>query len=447
MTDQTTPAPETRGVWYACGYRVCTLPGHDYVYSGPMATYCAWHRPMAVYAPDTNRTYWVYGNADNAPTITSYDHATRQFAYPVVLGSNPDGDAHRNPTLALDEQGYLYVFYGSHGHPTHCLRSRRPYDFTAWDTMSDLPEPRTTYPQPWLVSPGEIMVSYRQAPGWNCTTTTDGGRTWAPPTNVVNFGCPDEAAGCAECSIYAVSVAASQGYPRAVHLAWSRLGGGTPEEIATKHLWARRYNVYYAWTGDGGRTWRRSDGSEYDLPITEDAAEKVYGCGQRGVWLKDIQLDAAGRPLILFLDAEPATYESQWLVARPRVDGWTTSWLATSDHMYDDGGLVYLSEADIRVYGPTTDVQPHEDGGEIEEWQTGDGGATWRNTGHVTAGSRYSHNNVKVVFGHEHGPGDLRVVWSYGDSNYPPATTDVRLHAHGEGRDGATEVLFPTRPG
>lgn len=442
MAEKVSVAPETRGVWYACGYKVNTLPGHDYVYSGPMATYCAWHHPMAVYSADTNRTYWVFGNAENAPTITYYDHAAKQFTHPVVLGTNPDGDAHRNPTLALDEQGFLHVFYGSHGHPTHTLRSRRPHDLSAWETLSDLPEPHTTYPQPWLISPGEIMVSYRQAPGWNCTTTTDGGRTWSTPTNVVNFGCPEGAAGCAECSIYAISVAESAGYPRKVHLAWSRLGGGTPEEIATKHLWARRYNVYYAWTGDGGRTWRRSDGSEYSLPITEEAAEKVYDCGQRGVWLKDVKLDAAGRPLILFLDAEPATFESRWQVARLRSDGWSTSYLATSDHMYDDGGLVYLSERDIRVYGPTTDVQPHEDGGEIEEWQSLDGGATWRNTRHLTAGSRYSHNNVKVVFGHEHGPGDLRVVWSYGDSNYPPESTDVRLHAYGEGWEGDTEVRF-----
>lgn len=49
--------PETRGVWYCCGHKVNTLPGHDYIYSGPMATYCAWHRPMTVFSPDTQRAY------------------------------------------------------------------------------------------------------------------------------------------------------------------------------------------------------------------------------------------------------------------------------------------------------------------------------------------------------------------------------------------------------
>jgi len=438
-----TPRPETRGVWYACGHRVNTLPGHEYVYSGPMATYCAWHHPMAVYSPVVNKTFWAFGNADNAPTITAYDHASRQFAYPVVLGSNPDGDAHRNPTVLVDDRGFITVFYGAHGHATHVVRSERPYEISAWRQMPDMPEPRTTYPQPWLISPGEAMVSYRHAPGWNFVSTRDGGETWSEPTCIVDFGCPEDARGCAECSIYGITVAESGGaYPRRVHFVWSRLGGGTPEEIAEKHLWARRYNVYYAWTGDGGATWHRSDGTPYTLPISEADAEKVYDCGQRGVWLKDIQLDRGGRPVFLFLDAVPETYESRWMVGRLVDDGWQITCVTQSDHMYDDGGLLCLADDDIRMYGPTSVVQPQQDGGEIEEWQSVDGGLSWRNTAHVTSGSRFSHNGVKVVFGHERGPGDLRMVWSYGDSVYPPETSEVLLYCYGEGMERVTPVEF-----
>ena len=436
------PAPETRGVWYACGHRVNTLPGQEYVYSGPMATYCAWHRPMAAYAPDVNRTFWVYGNADNAPTITVYDHATGRFAYPVVLGSNPDGDAHRNATIAIDDDGFLVVFYGAHGHHTHVLRSARPYDVGAWETLPDLPEPHTSYPQPFMVNPGELLVSYRHAPGWNFTTTRDRGRTWAEPRAVVDFGCPSEARGCAECSIYGITIGDTGDYPRRVHFAWSRLGGGTLEEIASKHLWARRYNIYYACTDDGGRTWRRSDGTPYTLPIDEEQAEKVYDCGQRGVWLKDIQLDADGRPLVLFIDSVPETYESRWLVARLLPSAWQMSQVAESDHMYDDGGLLYMAEDDIRVYAPTTAVQPRQDGGEIEEWRSTDGGKTWANTAHITAGSRYSHNNVKTVFNHQAGPGDLQVVWSYGDSVYPPESDEVLLYRYGRGMAAGAPAEF-----
>jgi hypothetical protein len=422
------PPPELRGVWYACGHKVNTLPGHEWVYSGPMATYCAWHRPMAVYRPEVNRTYFVYGNAENAPTISLYDHSTRTFAYPQVLGSNPDGDAHRNPTLLVERGGHLMVFWGAHGHQTRVLRSRRAYDIGEWEEVSPLPDGATSYPQCWELLEGEVFVTYRQAPSWTTSswrmvTSQDGGRSWGAPRELVDLG---------EWAVYGISVGATGPYPRRVHFVWSQLGGGTPEEVASKHLWARRYNIYYACSDDGGRTWRRSDGSPYELPITPGSAEEIYHCGQHGVWLKDIQLNAHGAPFVLFIDSEVETYEGLWKVARLSEKGWEFSTITGSDHMYDDGAIALLDDTDIRVYAPSTPVQPQEDGGEIEEWQSTDGGRTWANTRHVTADSRYSHNNVKLALDHQLGPGDVRMFWSYGDSNFPPETRDVRLYCWGE---------------
>ncbi len=445
MNHHETAPPECRGVWYCCG-TANTLPGHGHVYSGPMATYCVWHRPMAIYAPTVDKTFFVYGNAENAPTISCYDHAQRAFAKPVVLGSNPDGDAHRNPTLLMDEDGRFYVFYGAHGHETHVLRSEAPHDISAWEERTQIPDSKTSYPQPWQLRAGEVFVSYRQAPGWCFTRSQDGAATWESPTNLIDFGCSKDAAGTSEYSIYAITVAEAGEYPRKVHIAWSRLGGGTPEEIENKHLWARRYNVYYAFSDDGGDTWRRSDGTPYELPISEEAAEKLYDCGQHGVWLKDLQLDSEGSPYILFLDSEVKTFETDWKLARRVGDGWEIADVAHSDHMYDAGGLVIISDDDFRIYGPTTATQPYEDGGDIEEWQSTDRGASWTNTRPITQGSLLSHNHVKVVFNHQLGGGDFRVIWSYGDSNSPPATRDVRLYRYGEAMDGPREVVFPNCP-
>ncbi len=412
-----------RGVWYRCG-TVNVLPGNDFVYSGPMATYSAWHRPMAVYSPEAGTTYFVFGNERNAPAIGSYDHAARAFSRPTVLGANPDGDAHRNPTLALDDAGFLYVFFGAHNDPTRVLRSDRPYATDAWRECATIIDPTTSYPQPFQLLPGEIFVSYRErSSGWRSRVSTNQGETWEEPVDIVEYEGSD---------VYAVSIAETEDFPRKIHLAWSRLGGGTREEIRTKHLWARRYHIYYACSDDGGRTWRRSDGTPYDLPIAEAQAEKLYDCGERGVWLKDIQLGPDGRPFVLFIDADPFTYVSDWKCARLSYEGWRFSDIAVGDHMYDDGGIV-IEDGSVTVYAPTTASQPREDGGEIDVWRSTDGAGPWQRGEPLTAGSDFSHNNVKVVFNHQAGPEDMQVMWSYGDSMSPPATRETRLFAFGQG--------------
>ena len=88
---------ESQGIWYTVGtiqgyarHRpdkdypaeryARVYPGKDTVYSGPMATYCAWHRPMAIYATSEDKTYFVFGNPRNYPTISYYDHRRGAFA-------------------------------------------------------------------------------------------------------------------------------------------------------------------------------------------------------------------------------------------------------------------------------------------------------------------------------------------------------------------------------
>ena len=438
----------SQGVWYTPGQfkgyargitdvppekYACVYPGKPTVYSGPMATYCAWHRPMAIYAPEVNKTFFVFGNPKNSPAIGCYDHGRKTFAAPVLLGTNPDGDAHRNPTILIDGKGIITVFFGAHFHPTRVVKSTRAYDISEWTAAAAI-GPKTSYPQPWQLAPGEIFVSYRSSPpAWCYRKSTDGAESWSPEIQLIDFS---------GTSIYAVTIADTGPFPRKIHMAWSRMGGGTPEEIRTKALWARRYNVYYACSEDGGTTWERSNGSQYTLPIDEPQAEKLFDSGTNGVWLKDIQLDSRGAPYLLFVDANVTNYRCRWKVARLSTRGWAVSDVAQSDHMYDAGGLVILSDDDFRIWGPTGVSQPYEDGGEIEEFQSTDRGATWARTNRLTAGSRYSHNQVKTVFNHQ--KDDFRVLWSYGDSNYPPATRNVYLFFHGEGKRTPARVRFPT---
>ncbi|HOZ49490.1 MAG TPA: BNR-4 repeat-containing protein [Candidatus Hydrogenedentes bacterium] len=432
-----TPAPTTfRGVWYGCGTEN-TLPGRDLVYAGGKATYCAWHRPMAVYAPAVNKTFFVFGDAENRPAISYFDHQTSTFAPPLALGTNPDGNAHRNPTLCIDEDGFLYVFYGYAGgkQPIPVLRSIAPFDITRWERRADLTDGSGSYPNPWQLRSREILVTHRVPAGWAFRRTREGGATWEPTVSLVEFGSYEGTS-----TAYGFSMAETGPYPRKLHFVWSRLGGGSPEAVRTKHLWARRFNVYYACSDDGGDTWRRSDGTAYTLPITEDIAEKLYDSGEHGIWLKDMQIDNAGNPIILFIDANTDTYESAWKVARHADGLWTLADVTRTDHMYDGGALVVLADDDIRLYGPTAASQPRVDGGEIEEWQSTDHGRAWTRRRALTNASPFAHNHVKTVFDQDASDGRFRVFWSYGDGRVPPESRDVRLFCFGDGMDTPREI-------
>lgn len=422
---------EVSGVWHRSGCPRRAAPGTRTVYGGPHATYCAWTRPMAVYAPSQQKTFFVFGNAENSPAISAYDHRTQAFSPLVVVGRNPDMDAHKNPHLLIDDEGWLYVFYGSHCSPTHLSKSARPYDTSKWVSMGVVAE-ASSYPQPWQLRPGELTVLFRQGgthdAGEALVRSTDGGKTWSAPT-LIGASPPQN-------GFYAVTTAADGSYPRKVHMAWS----------VTRGDWWQRYHVYYAYSDDGAVTWKRSDGRPYTLPITEPEAELVFRSEvpDRGVWLQDIQLDSQGNPYVLFNDGHTLSYDCTWRVARLVDRQWTVQRVASADHMYDHGALALLADGDFRVYLPSHAAQPHEDGGEIEEWQSADRGLSWTKTRAITSGSKYSHNHVKTAFGSQRG--DFRVFWSYGDSTDPPETRTVDLYYFGESLDGPRRMPLRYAP-
>ena len=102
-----------RGLWYDLGQK----SQYGSKYSGGLGTYTANHVPMAIYVPAVNRTYLTWGGTSapdetNLHIMTSYyDHNSGLVARPVmVMDKTPVDDAHDNGSLAIDDDGYLWVF-------------------------------------------------------------------------------------------------------------------------------------------------------------------------------------------------------------------------------------------------------------------------------------------------------------------------------------------------
>src|SRR5210317_688702 len=122
-----------RGIWY-----MNQPSGDEYVYkySGGLGTYCAKHKPFAVYCPKVNKTFFCYGgttrDSDNKliHMVSYYDHTTSMVPRPTILLDKKTDDAHDNPVISVDGRGYIWIFSTSHGtsRPSFVHRSVRPYD-------------------------------------------------------------------------------------------------------------------------------------------------------------------------------------------------------------------------------------------------------------------------------------------------------------------------------
>ncbi|MHC4995067.1 MAG: BNR-4 repeat-containing protein, partial [Planctomycetota bacterium] len=134
--------PDTgyRGVWYM-NQPLETV--YKYKYSGGLGTYCAKHKPFAVYRPEVNKTFFCYGGTtpDNnrrlIHMVSYFDHNTGTVPRPTILLDKKTSDAHDNPVISMDDAGHIWIFSTSHGRgrPSFIHRPRQPYDVAAFDQV------------------------------------------------------------------------------------------------------------------------------------------------------------------------------------------------------------------------------------------------------------------------------------------------------------------------
>ena len=70
--------------------------------------------------------------------VSYYDHATKTLAQPRILLDKHTFDAHDNPVISLDDQGYIWVFSTSHGtlRPSYVHRSSKPYSIEQFELIA-----------------------------------------------------------------------------------------------------------------------------------------------------------------------------------------------------------------------------------------------------------------------------------------------------------------------
>ncbi len=178
-----------RGIWYQ-------ISGKDGVpkYSGGLATYPQQIRPMAIYAKGVNKTFFVYGGRSKAKNelfhmVSYFDHAAGTVPRPRILLNKKTADAHDNPALSIDKDGYLWIFSNTHGPQKRSSihRSAKPYSIDAFETVAS--EISLSYGQPWYLDGlGFLLIQNRYTDGRAIAFQTSvGGREWSTPKLLAQF--------------------------------------------------------------------------------------------------------------------------------------------------------------------------------------------------------------------------------------------------------------------
>ncbi len=373
-----------RGIWFDLGQ------ANDYgsKYSGGLGTYTAKHRPLALYAPKANKTFFVYGGTPAADQrsllamVSYYDHETHQVPKPVVVhDKTPVNDPHDNPSLSLDAEGRLWVFVSGRGRarPGFIYRSTEPYSIDGFERIA---EEEFTYPQPWYVDgKGFLFMFTKYTAGrelyWK--TSDASGTNWTEDKKLAGMG-----------GHYQMS----QEHKGTIATAFNMHPGSVDE----------RTNLYYLETRDFGASWETVDGRVVETPVSDPASPALvrdYLAENLLVYVKDINFDAQDRPVLLYLtslnhQAGPRGDPRTWTVAHWEDGAWQFHEITTSTHNYDMGSL-YIQEGGLwRVIAPT-EPGPHRwgAGGEVAIWRSEDEGRTWTQEHSVTQNSPRNHGYVR----------------------------------------------------
>lgn len=391
-----------RGIWFTLGQ---FQSEYGDKYSGGLATYTAKHVPLAVYAPAVHKTFFVYGGTTRADRrhllamASCYDHEQGLVPRPTVVHDKGDvDDPHDNPSMALDEQGHVWVFVSGRGktRPGFKYRSLEPYSTDAFELVA---EEEMTYPQPWWIEGRGFIHLFTKYTGvrelyWN---TSPDGHTWTPDRKLAGMGGHYQVSAC---------------YGQRIITAFNMHPLGNVDV---------RTNLYFVQSDDMGRTWCNAEGRIVDTPLTDSHSPALvhdFMVERRRVYMKDIALDDQGRPVILIVTSAdhrpgPSGDPRVWTIAHWKGDRWTFSEVTQSTHNYDMGSLYIEADGLWRVIGPTEPgPQTHGTGGEIAVWISADQGQSWKKAGDITGKSERNHAYVRRPL---NAHPDFYAFWADGD--------------------------------
>lgn len=196
-------------------------------------------------------------------------------------------DGHNVISIGVDGDGYVHVSFDHHGNPLRYARSIAPGSLELGDKLPMIgrDEQDVTYPEFYTLPDGDMIFAYRSGASGRGNLVMNRydtkSKTWSRVHDVLIDG-------EGERNAYWQMFADTSG---TLHLSW-----------VWRETWLveTNHDLCYARSDDGGKTWKRSDGTLYQLPITQSTAEKAWEIPQGSELINQTSMtaDLKGNPFI-----------------------------------------------------------------------------------------------------------------------------------------------------
>lgn len=222
-------------------------------------------------------------------------------------------DSHNTICMMIDGAGYLHLSWDHHNNALRYCKSLMPgsLELTEKIPMTGKNENRVTYPEFYKLENGNLLFFYRTGESGQGNLVINEydvqtGKWTQLHSNLID--------GEGERNAYWQAYADNKG---TIHISWVWRETG---DVASNH------DICYARSKDGGKTWEKSNGEKYNLPINAKSAEYACRIPQRSELINQTSMtaDAAGEPFIATYWRESNSTVPQYHLVYHSPEGWKT---------------------------------------------------------------------------------------------------------------------------
>ncbi|GEN77233.1 BNR repeat-containing protein [Chryseobacterium hagamense] len=237
---------------------------------------------------DHGNQYIAYYDPQGKVVVGKRNLRSRKWETRKTPYSGHVQDAHNAISIMTDANGYLHMAWDHHDTPLKYARSKTPgsLDFTELLPMTGKNENKISYPEFYRFPDGNLIFFYRDGSSGNGNLVLNKydvkTKNWTRMQDHLIDGEGKRNA-------YVQACIDRQG---TIHLSW--VWRESPD-VASNH------DLSYACSRDGGKTWQKSTGEKYKLPITIRTAERIVPIPQNSELINQTSMttDAQGNPFIV----------------------------------------------------------------------------------------------------------------------------------------------------